>query len=419
MCRRPVGALSLLLNVRGLRAVARGVDTARKISSLHLRRGRGVLVVEHQAQCRELLTAELLPLEVDVYTASSAREALAFLKEGSPVEVLITDHQMPGMSGSELIQRVRAEAVLATTYIIMLTGDEALDSATALGQGADEYIQKPHSPLALRASVRAGLRAQAHRRVLARRERRRAVEWLSAVVAHELNNPLSAAMAGMEVVSQILGGHGLSSKDHQELQEITLATRALLDRIRTTAHRLTRGDCTGANSVVEEVQADALLEHILATVEQTVGVSVHGRCGSRAHERVVVDRGLLQSTVARVVGAGRRHCSGEVQLTLHMEDYRVAVIVEIGGAPDLDPEIILEPRLTDGTDGPARFDPALSAVEASFARGGGQIFARPSGSQWRFGLTLPVCTRRQDALKVASNGDPDPSAGDNPGGPGG
>ena len=66
------------------------------------------------------------------------------------------------------------------------------------------------------------------------------------------------------------------------------------------------------------------------------------------------------------------------------------MVVRIDGATDDDPEIILEPRLLSRNGETPRFYPGLSMLEQAFAEAGGQLFARPVGEAWRFGLTIPV-----------------------------
>jgi DNA-binding response OmpR family regulator len=62
---------------------------------------------------------------------------------------------MPRLDGLEVCRQLRADASLAGTRIVMLTaaGQDA-DRARGLAAGADEYLTKPFSPLALFTLVR-------------------------------------------------------------------------------------------------------------------------------------------------------------------------------------------------------------------------------------------------------------------------
>jgi CheY-like chemotaxis protein len=350
-------------------------------------RGRGVLVIDDDPAALDVIATLLEPVEVQVTTARLASEALAVLTAGPPPDVIITDHDMPGMTGAELCQRVRADAALATTYIIMLTAHGDQDPGYFLGRGADEHIAKPYQAPVLRASVRAALRSQAHRRVMARRERRRAIEWLAAVVAHELNNPLAAALSGLEYMGQILAD-APSAEQVTEACELIKESRGTLLRIAEASKRLNVQqsiEVGGATTIASEELVKRLGE-CLQRFER--GGEVVAGDGSAMSGRV--DVVLLIHVATAVLDEALRRCGGEVGVIVHFDSYRVAVLVEVDGAPDEDPESILEPRLVSADGGPARYDPGLSGVESGFARFGGQIFARPQGNKWRFGLTLPV-----------------------------
>src|SRR5262249_38318963 len=132
--------------------------------------------------------------------------------------------------------RIRTDPALAAVYVILLTAGVGDDPGVYLGRGADDYLAKPYQPPALRAAVRVGLRTQAHRRILARRERRRAIEWLATVVAHELNNPLAAALSSVEVMSQLLDAP--TPEALAELRQLLGETRGVLGRIALASKRL-------------------------------------------------------------------------------------------------------------------------------------------------------------------------------------
>ncbi|HEX8949072.1 MAG TPA: sigma-54 dependent transcriptional regulator [Dissulfurispiraceae bacterium] len=73
--------------------------------------------------------------------AKDAREALA-LMESEPFDVLITDVKMPGMSGLELLERVKEK--FPWMEVLIITGFGTIDSAVeAMKKGAYEYITKP------------------------------------------------------------------------------------------------------------------------------------------------------------------------------------------------------------------------------------------------------------------------------------
>jgi two-component system chemotaxis response regulator CheY len=117
-----------------------------------------VLVVDDDPVIRRIVQASLASAGHTVEQAGDGQSALELLKH-DPIRLVITDWQMPGMDGPELIQRLRASTPDAYTYIILLTAkSEKEDVATGLETGADDYLTKPFNPRELRARVGIGER---------------------------------------------------------------------------------------------------------------------------------------------------------------------------------------------------------------------------------------------------------------------
>jgi PAS domain S-box-containing protein len=120
--------------------------------------GIKVLVVDNEADARDMVRQALEQCGAEVSTASSTAEALAALEESRP-DVLVSDIGMPGDDGYDLIRRVRAmeegrglalPAVALTAYV----GEE--DRRQALSAGFHEHLAKPVE-LARLTSLIAGL----------------------------------------------------------------------------------------------------------------------------------------------------------------------------------------------------------------------------------------------------------------------
>ena len=89
-----------------------------------------------------------------VLLARDGIEALALIRSERPALVLL-DVMMPGKSGIEVCQAVRADEALAGMLILMLTAKgRDTDVAKGLGVGADGYITKPFSTRELAQRVR-------------------------------------------------------------------------------------------------------------------------------------------------------------------------------------------------------------------------------------------------------------------------
>ena len=114
-----------------------------------------ILVVDDEPSIVELVRFTLEDADVRVVEASDGAEALVLARRVKP-DLVLLDVQMPRLNGLEVCRQLRREPSFARTPIIMLTaaGQQA-DRARGLGAGADEYLTKPFSPLALLALVEA------------------------------------------------------------------------------------------------------------------------------------------------------------------------------------------------------------------------------------------------------------------------
>jgi two-component system phosphate regulon response regulator PhoB len=128
---------------------------------LQTKSGRRVLVVDDDRTMRVLLSAFLRAAGYEVEVAAGGEEALALLAPGLP-DLVLLDYMMSGMSGPEVLLRMRAEPRMASVPILMLTGVD-LDARVegALPAGADGYLRKPVDRRSLLARVDAVLQGRA------------------------------------------------------------------------------------------------------------------------------------------------------------------------------------------------------------------------------------------------------------------
>lgn len=110
-----------------------------------------ILVVDDDADVREVVCAMLLSLGYRVFTAPDGGEALriASAKGGPKIDVLLTDYRMPEMRGDELAKRFHAASPM-TGMIIMSSESPALPRVPHCG-----FLAKPFHLEALSAKVRA------------------------------------------------------------------------------------------------------------------------------------------------------------------------------------------------------------------------------------------------------------------------
>ena len=117
-----------------------------------------ILIAEDDLDIAELISHYLTKAGWSVHVAGAGDQALAYVRN-HPVDVVILDLMLPGMSGFEVCQALRSERTTADLPIIMLTArTEEGDRVKGLELGADDYVSKPFSPNELVARVRAVVR---------------------------------------------------------------------------------------------------------------------------------------------------------------------------------------------------------------------------------------------------------------------
>jgi len=123
-----------------------------------------LLLVEPNRGALGVLASRLREKGYRIIAAESATSAIAELYR-MPVDLVIAELRMEGMSGIELTRLVRDDTVLKDTPIILITGrSDANGAIDALGAGADDVVAKPFDFEVLVARIERGLnRARAVR----------------------------------------------------------------------------------------------------------------------------------------------------------------------------------------------------------------------------------------------------------------
>jgi two-component system chemotaxis response regulator CheY len=112
------------------------------------------LVVDDFSTMRRMVRVVLNELGYDNVTeAEDGDSALPILKQGG-IDFLVTDWNMPGMQGLELLKAVRADPKLAKLPVLLVTAEAKRDQIVEAAQaGVSGYVLKPFTAQTLKAKI--------------------------------------------------------------------------------------------------------------------------------------------------------------------------------------------------------------------------------------------------------------------------
>jgi len=106
-----------------------------------------ILIVDDSALIRKIMKKMLLEMKHDVIEAENGQDALLQLETNPDIGLMLTDWNMPVMTGIELLEALRGkdESFPKPMIVMVTTENEESKITRALANGAHEYIMKPFS----------------------------------------------------------------------------------------------------------------------------------------------------------------------------------------------------------------------------------------------------------------------------------
>jgi DNA-binding response OmpR family regulator len=215
-----------------------------------------VLVADDEPTMLELVARHLRTLEhppMEVIEASDGSEAWRLASERLP-DLVVLDVMMPGMSGWEVCRKIRQDAALAHTGVLMLTGiGVSLNETTSPLFGADDYIDKPFDFETLDEKVMAILRRRAVQReavprpLASVRARPSATAATRTTIGNGVGGPAKAAAAKTKSAPKASKGpkgqvtkhkkERTAKADHKKGTGITMAAKKKAKKAKKTAKK--------------------------------------------------------------------------------------------------------------------------------------------------------------------------------------
>lgn len=264
-----------------------------------------ILVIDNESSTVAQIRALLQPGSYTIKHFSNEAEVNTFLhlvnEDMEAVElphVILLCQRMPGLNSADLCSRIKSNAHLRYTPVIMMVEGLAREHLSeALQVGADDAIGTPIDELELRSRLQAILRTKQHYDELLNALQMR--EDLSNMVVHDLRNPVTNILLSAQL---LMTRDTLTAKDHERLQLIQASSkklRLMIDDLLTVA-RMQSGRlvlaCSEVNLnllipyVVENMSAIAEERHIqiqMALREQGRFISVDANLIQRMLENLL------------------------------------------------------------------------------------------------------------------------------------
>jgi signal transduction histidine kinase len=297
---------------------------------------------------------------------------------------------MPGLDGYGALLRMRAEPVLRTTPVLMVTGaTSGEDAAVCLRDGAHDFVRKPFDEVELLARVRAAYRHKAFEDEL--RQRNQELEAFSSAAAHDLKEPL----AGIARLVDLLQGLHLDAGARMSIQDDIGLLAEEGSRLVTDLLVLAKEDWAMA-ALAHQVDVEAVVESVLEEARLTdAKVSVEG-----SWAKFLVPEIVLHSCVANLVSNADhygRGADGCLDLSIASEVGREKLEITMADqGQGIHPSVVehlFEPFVAgpDSTErNPLASGLGLAVTARALERYGGQLELLPSATGTTFRITLPL-----------------------------
>jgi DNA-binding response OmpR family regulator len=112
-----------------------------------------ILALEDAPSIQKILEM-VLNKDYEIITKNDGQEGLEWLQEGNNPDLIISDVNMPNISGEDFLKQIKVSALFKDIPVIMLSGIEnSAERIKMLKLGADDYMIKPFNPEELKLKI--------------------------------------------------------------------------------------------------------------------------------------------------------------------------------------------------------------------------------------------------------------------------
>ena len=288
-----------------------------------------ILVIDDEEVVLDSCTQVLDGGDCRVTTANNGAEGLKRLEELQP-DLIFLDLKMPGLSGLEVLERIRAKQPLMV--VIVITGYATVSSAVeAMKKGAFDFLPKPFTPEELRLIARRGLEHSrlVQQTVALRQEKEMLRENFAAIVSHELKSPLGALQQNLYA---LMGE--LEDKLSEEQQQRFTRLQTRLDDLLKLIHSWLRVFSVDINRLKETFKPISVAEIVAKAVETVQqhatrkAIEIETAVGE-ALPRINGDEGSLTEVLVNLMGNAVKYSFPNHKIRVRAEAQNSEVLVSV------------------------------------------------------------------------------------------
>ncbi len=296
-----------------------------------------ILIADDDAINRELLHAYLEPVGFELIDAADGQQALDIVAR-QEADLVLLDVMMPGLDGFAVTERIKAASQSELLPVVLLTALADRDSRVrGLRAGADEFLTKPvdRHELLLRVGHLLALRNK-ERALVSRNvelaELHRFREEVSAMIVHDLKNPLSVMLANTDYLLETAG----TDRDALDAMRDTKSAGKRALRLLANLADVSKLESGALGLKREPTNVAALIEPL---VEQRLHMAeareIRMQCGIDHGAHILADGDMMVRVVENVLDNAFRHtpAGGRIDISGVPLDHAVQLRIGNSGPP--------------------------------------------------------------------------------------
>jgi signal transduction histidine kinase len=278
-----------------------------------------ILIIDDEEVVLDSCTQILKSGKYQLATAINGELGLKQVREFQP-DLVFADLKMPGISGLEVIEKIRELDPLIV--VIVITGYATVSSAVdAMKNGAYDFLPKPFTPDEFRLITQRGLdkRRLVLETLALRREKEMLREQFAAIVSHELKAPLGAVQQNLFVLVDELSGQ-LTAEQKERFERMKTKINDLTQLILTWLRVLS----VDVQKIQESFKPTSLTAVVSKAVENVQPQATRKDIQILTPEPGAIplvngDEGTLVETVVNLLGNAIKYSRNGGAITVHME----------------------------------------------------------------------------------------------------